>query len=145
MWTQPSHGCTIKIKPVAFEYLREAGFDCSVDDSYRLLLPNEEIITSLSLHWNGDGAEFVDDTGHPVVFDPTAQEDGPQALLFNQDYLIEFLKREELAFCWTILGEKMAVGPGYGNVLGTLQLSGAYTLGKDGISGFIKHNLRKAV
>ncbi len=145
MWAQPDHGCTVKIKCVAFEYLREAGgFDCSVDESYRLLLPSKEIITSLSLHWNGNGAEFVDDTGYPVVIDPTAQEDGPQALLFRQDCLMEFLEHEGLSFCWTVLGEKMAVGPGYGNVLGTLQLSGAYTIGKDGLSGFIKHNLRKA-
>jgi len=142
MWTQPDHGCAVKVKSVAFEYLREAGrFDCSVDDSYKLLLPNEEILTSLSLRWSGSGSEFVDDAGHPVVFDPTAQENGPQALLFKQDCLKEFLKREGLSFCWTILGEKMAVGPGYGDVLGTLRLSGAYTLVDEGLSGFIKSDL----
>jgi hypothetical protein len=144
MWTQPGRSCPAKIKCVAFEYLREAGgFNCSVNDSYKLLLPNEGIISSLSLHWSGNGAEFVDDMGNPVSFDPTAHENGPQALLFKQDCLTEFLRREGLAFCWTILGEKMAVGPGYGNVLGTLRLSGAYTLGKEGLAGFIKHNLLK--
>src|SRR5437016_10242615 len=31
-WTQPNHDCPVKIRTVAFEYLREAsGFDCSVD------------------------------------------------------------------------------------------------------------------
>jgi len=144
-WTQPNHGCTVKVKSVAFEYLREAGgFDCSVDESYRLRLPSEEIIAGLALQWSGNEAEFIDATGRLVVFDPTAQENGSQALLFRQDCVIELLKREGLSFCWTVLGEKMAVGPGYGNVLGTLQLSGAYTLGNDGLFGFIKHNLHKA-
>jgi hypothetical protein len=143
-WTQPDHGCPVKIKPIAFEYLREAGtFDCSVDESYSLRLPTEEVITSLRLQWSGDGANYVDNKGQLAVFDPTAQEDGPHSLLFREDCLNEFLKNERLSLCWVILGEKMAVGPGYGNVIGTLQVSGAYILRKNGPVGFTKCTLHE--
>jgi len=138
-WTQPAHDCPLKVRSIAFEYLREAGiYDCSIDKTYRLRLPANEIVTSLKLQWSGNGADYVDAAGQLAVFNPTAHDDGPQALLFNEDCLREFLKQERLSLCWTILGEKLAVGPGFDDVLGILRLSGAYILGKSGPAGFTK-------
>ena len=61
--------------------------------------------------------------GHRLLwFLITQRKKVPQALLFMQDSFIESLKREGLSFYRTILGEKIAFGPGYGYVLGTLSL-----------------------
>lgn len=75
------------------------------------------------------------------MFDPTAHDDGPKALLFREDTLKQFLKQEGLSLCWTILGEKMAVGPGYGNLIGSLRLSGAYIFEENKPVGFTKYFL----
>jgi hypothetical protein len=96
------------------------------------------MIPVLDLKWSGNGADYLDAKGRLTVFDPTAHDNGPQALLFRENSLREFLKHEGLSLCWTILGEKMAVGPGYGNVTGILRLSGAYILGKTAPIGFTK-------
>lgn len=141
-WTQPDNACPLKIKSVAFEYLREAGgFDCSIEDSFKLRLPAIEIINGLGLQWSGNGADFLDTGGRIVVFDPTAHHDGPQALLFREDALKQFLEQEGLSLCWTILGEKIAAGSGFGNLIGSLRLSGAYIFEEDKPVGFTKHFL----
>ncbi len=138
-WTQPDHGCPVKVRPVAFEYLREAGcFDCSVEESYTLRLPATEIITGLGLKWSGNGADYLDTAGRLAVFDPTAYADGPKALLFREDSLKEFLKLEGITICWTLLGEKLVVEPGFSPAHASLRLSGAYVLGENGPVGFTK-------
>ena len=39
-WTQPAHGCPVKVRTVTCEYLREtSGFDCAIEESYTLHLP----------------------------------------------------------------------------------------------------------
>jgi hypothetical protein len=59
-WTQPSHGCPVRIRTVALEYAREkSGFDRSLDDSYRLRLPVSELVTGLGIRWTGSGADFA--------------------------------------------------------------------------------------
>lgn len=94
--------------PVAFEYLRESGgFDCSIDESYTLRLPANEIVTSLDLQWSGDCADYLDATGRLIASDPTAHANGPRTLLLREASLKEYLKREKLAICWTIIAENL--------------------------------------
>lgn len=139
-WTQLDRACHLKVRSVAFEYLREAGgFDCSMEDSFKLRLPTIEIINGLDLQWSGNGGDFIDTGGRIIVFDPTAHHDGPQALLFREDALKHFLKQEGLSLCWTILGEKIAAGSGFANLIGSLRLSGAYILREDKPVGFTKY------
>jgi hypothetical protein len=139
-WTQPNHGCPVKVRAVAFEYLREAsGFDCSVDDSYTLRLPASELVTGLGLQWRGNGADYLDAAGQLAALDPTAHTAGPSALLIREDLLKEFLAREGLTICWAVLGEKQVLGPGFGPAHhASLRLSGVYVLGDKGPVGFLK-------
>ena len=125
--------------PVAFEYLRESGgFDCSVDESYTLRLPANEIVASLGLKWSGNGADYLDAAGQLIALDPTAHANGPQALLLREDSLKEFIKRENLTICWTIIGEKLVIGPGFSPIQAMLRLSGVYILKERGPVGFLK-------
>lgn len=139
VWRQPNHDCPVKVLPVASKYLRESGgFDCSVDESYTLRLPVNEIVTSLGLKWSGNGADYLDAADQLIALDPTAHANGPQTLLLREDSLKEFLKREKLTICWTIIGEKLVIDPGLSPVQAILRLSGAYILQESGPVGFLK-------
>jgi hypothetical protein len=140
-WTQPDHNCPVKIRTVALEYLREArGFDCSVDESYKLRLPATELVTGLGIRWTGVGADFVDAGNRLAAFDPTVHADGPSALLLRQDSLREFLGTKNLTICWAVLGEKQILGawssPSRHHA--ALRMSGAYILSDEAPVGFLK-------
>jgi len=142
-WTQPAHGCPVKLRTAAFEYLREAsGFDCSVDESYTLRLPVRELVTRLGVRWSGGGADFVDASGRLAAQDPTAIAPGPSALLLRAELLQELRRREGLTLCWAMLGEKRILGTGFGGRHHpALRMSGAYVLGDSGVAGFMKRVL----
>lgn len=140
-WIQPNHECPIKVRPLSFEYSgRASGFDCSVDESFDLRVPESDLMTGLGLQWSGNNADFFDEKGNLAAFDPTAQTDGPTALLIREDILREYLEREELALCWTVIAEKRVIGAGYTpNYQAALQISGSFTLGDSGPEGFLNY------
>ena len=63
---------------------KRGGLDCSIDEGFALRLPSRELVAGLGLYWTGRGAEYVDDSGRLIAFDPTANEGGPDALLVEQ-------------------------------------------------------------
>ncbi|MBS2033237.1 MAG: hypothetical protein JST54_35515 [Deltaproteobacteria bacterium] len=134
----------MKIRTAAFEYLREAsGFDCSVDESYRLRLPVSDLVSGIGIRWSGWSADFVDAEDRLAAQDPTARGDGPSALLIREDLLREYLAREKLTICWAVLGEKRVLGRGFGTGPHhpALRMSGAFVLGENGPVGFVKRLL----
>lgn len=142
-WMQPGQGCPVWLRQVAVEYLKESsGFDCSVDDGYTLLLPTEELMTKLGLHWSGRGAEFTTSSGQLVAHDPTASGPGPSTLLLRADALQDLQQREQLTLCWTVIGEKRILSAGgNGPHHPALCLSGAYVLDGGKLKGFVKRML----
>ncbi len=139
-WRRPGHDCPAAILPAAFTYNRESrGFDCSVDDGYTLHLPASTLMNHLQLRWSGNGADYLDPEGELTAFDPTVHEKGPSALLIRKDSLHAALTREGLTLCWSVLGEKRMMDPGFSprrHV--SLRLSGAFLLTSAGLSGFVK-------
>ena len=141
-WPQ-SERCPVAIRPIAFQYHAETNsFDCSVEESYSLRLPHHELVHRLGLKWSGRGADYLDHQGQLAALDPTAHEDGPTALLLREDLLRDYLSQNDLALCWTILGEKRVLGemssrsiPAY---YGSLRISGAYRYTDQGPMGFIR-------
>jgi hypothetical protein len=143
-WTRPDKDCPVKVRCIAREYLREAsGFDCSIDETYTLRLPAADLARSVGMRWSGDGASFEAADGTVTAQDPTAYSDGPAALLLREDSMTEYLAREKLSICWTVIGEKRILQPSYGERPHhpVLRLSGAYALVGKGITGFAKHIL----
>jgi len=143
-WVQPRNDCPVRVKVVATEYLSEdGGFDCSVDETFRLRLPISDLVAGLGLRWRGSGSELLDSRGRLVVQDPTVHEDGPSALLIRDDTLREYLRRENLTICWSVIGEKRVLPPSTSRRAPreTLRLSGAFVLGADGPTGFVNQTL----
>ena len=139
-WSYADGKCPVPVLPSSFSYRAEGGgFDCSIDDSYRLSLPPENFVKRLGLKWTGNGADFIDEQGKTVVFDPTTYEEGTSALLIREDALNRFLVENDLALCWTIVGEKMVIG-GYDRHqdLKFTKLTGAYRFADQGVEGFTK-------
>ena len=135
-WRDASNKCPVPLMPAAFYYTAEGrGFDCSIDDRYSLTLPSENVVKNLGLKWTGRGADFIDKQGRVAAFDPTAYEDGADALLIREDILKWFLKENDLALCWTIVGEKMVVGASDRHLrsLKFRKLTGACILTEEGI------------
>ena len=142
-WTRPDHGCPAELRAMTLEYLSEAsGFDCSIDETFRLRLPASYVMNGLGLRWAGNDADFLDTEGMLAAFDPTAHSDGPSALLIREDLLKEFLARESLSVVWTILGEKRSLGAGFDPVHHiSHQISGAYMLHDNTLVGFLNFDM----
>ena len=139
-WTQPGHDCPVKIRVAGFKYMQESnGFDCSVEAGFTLRLPAIDLVNGLGLRWSGQAADYIDSKGRLVAFDPTAHEAGPTALLIREDILRDYLNRNGLSICWVVLGEKRVIEPGYEPAnLKNLRISGAFSLGQKGPSGFLQ-------
>ena len=77
-----------EVRPSTVSYTAESGvFDCSVDEHYTLHLPHPELLDDLDLRWSGKASDFVDESGKLAIYDPTAHEDGPTALLISRELL----------------------------------------------------------
>ena len=114
----PLDECPANARVAAFE--RSYGyreFDCSVDHNAKtaLLVPHFDLIEQLKLKWEGRNAEFMDTEGKLAAYDPTANEEGPESLLFREDLLKHYLKDNELTLCWLVRGERRVL---YSDVFG---------------------------
>lgn len=142
-WNQPGQGCPVKIRTAAFEYLNESsGFDCLVDESYTYRLPVRELMEAMDIHWSGSGADCVNGEGKLAAQDPSAHQSGPSALLLRAELIRELQRKMELTLCWTVLGEKRILTPGWGGGdFPFLRMTGAFVLEDSGLTGFIKYIL----
>jgi hypothetical protein len=133
------------IRVMSREYVQEGrGFDCSLDDTFTLSLPDTELLSGLKSEWDGTHADFVGTGNLLTAFDPTTRYPGPTALLLRRDSLNSFLTREKLTVCWTVVGEKEIVGAGVVPTFNnSLRLSGAYRLQENQVRGFVHYNLFK--
>ena len=138
-WTRPGRDCPVSVRVATLDCTcKPSDFDCSMVDSLTFQLPHHDFLEHLALRWTGQYADFVDDESHLAVFDPTAHEAGPTALLARDDLVRRYLEESDLALCWTVLGEKRVLTRGFGmDYQGALRISGAYTLQDQGPTGFL--------
>ena len=143
VWVKPrSRGpeeCPVTIRPASFRYFSESGgFDCSIEESFKLNLPCLDIVDYLGLRMTYNGVDYADENNNLVIQDPTAHEVGPTALLLNKVFVEKYLQENDLTICWVVLGEKLVTGGHPRNkYYGRLEMSGAYHLTPDGQAGFI--------
>ena len=138
-WVQPGHGCPVSVRTTSLRQIYETGgFDCSLDKSFRLQVPLRDLLKRRKLKWTGEHADFVDGESKLAVFDPTAHEAGPTALLVRTDLVRRYLEESGTALVWTVLGEKSVIPGGFDmNYQGALHILGAYTLRDEETDGFL--------
>ena len=140
-WIRPGRGCPVSVRTTTFDFLYESGgFDCSLNESFTLRLPQVDLLNQLKLTWTGRCADFVDDDSELAAFDPATREAGPTALLVREDVMRRYLRESNTALCWTVLGEKTVIGGRNPDYQGSLRISGAYSFHAPDPVGFC--NLR---
>lgn len=139
-WVRPNHGCPVTVRLASVNCsCKPNDFDCSLEEDFDLQVPHWDLLKRLGLKWAGRGADFVEDGSNLAVFDPTAHEAGPTALLARDDIVRHYLRTSDMALCWTVVGEKRVIGrEGSRSYQGALHISGAYTLGDEGPDGFLR-------
>ena len=128
-WAKPEgEKWPVEVRPSTVSYTAESGvFDCSVDEHYTLHLPHPELLDDLDLRWSGKASDFVDESGKLAIYDLTAHEDGPTALLISRELLEQHLRENGLVLCWVVFGEKWIVdGRAQSAFQGRLKISGAF-------------------
>ena len=137
--------CPTPLWSTALQYSAEdSTYDCSVANSYNLYRPSPHLVETMNLCWTGQGADFVDDSGVLVAFDPSAHVACSSALLVREENLRRFLSNTGLALVWAVLGEKIALGPGFlAKPKGWLQIMGAGVYKPDeGLTSYINSCLK---
>ena len=84
--------------------------DGSLAGGVNKVIPTSWLVRGAGFRWHAGDFAFADSSGEVVVFDPSAKEQGPSALLVREDFLRAFLDREGYSLVWTALGEKDAYG-----------------------------------
>jgi hypothetical protein len=129
----------VSVRTSSFEYHQASkGFDCSVDDGFTLHLPDEAMVKAMNLTWSGDAADFHGVNGELLTQDPSAYKTGPAALLLRSDMIEEMRQSQGLSLCWIVLGEREAYLPGPMQHLGSVRISGGFTLKEGILSGSVK-------
>jgi hypothetical protein len=101
------------------EYSWGSGYDTTCKTDFSFLMPCYQLIESLGLIRHGElpqelkipissfgfqEAAWFDKEGRCVAFAPDVYRPGPSAIFISREALLEFLKKEDLALCWTFLG-----------------------------------------
>ena len=141
-WIEPhEYNYPVKVQACSVRYVLEAGgFDCSLDDTYALQLPQYQFLRHLDLKWSGRGSDHLDKHERLAAFDPTARTSGPNALLLREDLLQQYLGDEGLDLCWIVLAEKWVIPKGHGHRVGygRLRASGVWRYTTEGLQGSYK-------
>ena len=108
-------------------------------------MPSRWLVNKMGLRINGHRGDFVNSSGQIITFDPSTREPGHSTLVINREALQEFLKRENLALIWTLLGEKNIYPPESlsPNWLGRLTILGVYSWDGKTINGSFRKEFFK--
>ncbi len=98
------------------------------DTSALGMIPAVPLIQGLRLYWSGNGFEFTDEKRGIVAFAPKAGSSS--CLLVCPEALAPYLDRSGYALVWTLLGEKLVIGPSLhaGDPYGRAEIDGVFVL-----------------
>ena len=106
-------------------------------------LPAQRLVERGALRWRGQAADFLDQAGEVVAFDPSLHSTGPSALLLRESFVKELMFRHGLGLVWTVVCLKsvklLDPAPGYP----LLRISGPYRLSENGLVGFMRPEVRQ--
>lgn len=120
-----------KVTVTTDRYIHEFRASCAYESTFSLNLPSKWLINNMGLkNKNLDGI-FYDQKDEITIF-PTAifTDDTVSAIFANKKKLCEFLKKNDYAIIWSLLGEKNMIGGRMAgpSSLGWLVANGGFTL-----------------
>jgi len=138
IWVKPGRGnyeLQIPVIVTDDSYLNEFTLDCSHSGSVSVKLPCKWLVNKMNLQHKYLDGRFFDKNGNLITLVTNIfEENFPLALLIDKQALIDFLDKNGYAIFWTLLGEKQLIGGSHyrEDFVGSLEISGAYTLNKKG-------------
>ena len=137
-----------KIQVTDDQYLSSgSSIDCSSNETISVKLPAKFIVDEMNLVQHYIDGKFFDKNNNLVAFDPGVFDDSmPRYIFIRKDKLCDFLKQKSYALLWTLLGEKNIIGgETVGQLLGWLEIDGAYTLDSKGqVVGVKRSSFKKS-
>ncbi len=130
-----------KIALTTDEYYWEEGYDYSKEGTLNILKPSKMIFDGLEMKYAKRDGQYIDKSGHIMCFEASVDNRTHQCLLVNKESLLKFLDDNGLTICWTIIGEKRVLTPGFGgkDFVGLLEISSyAYLTDGNLINGSVK-------
>jgi hypothetical protein len=97
--------------------------------------PSSILFEGMQMRYGIKEGYFIDKNGELICFDPSIYNESNSYLMVRKDRLMEFLSKNNLTICWTIIGEKQVIIPSFGNNgdFGVMQINGYISLDGDGI------------
>lgn len=98
-----------------------------------VIKPSQYLWQKMNLRQGKQTGECVNENGELVCFDPSVGTNQSISFLVRKDLLLDFLQRNKLSLCWTLLGEKQIFHkPVVDQKFSISEFSGAYFLKPDG-------------
>lgn len=139
-WTSDTNKLPCKILRSTMSYIQEdSGYDCSIDDSFSIILPVKEIFDKMELNWEKEGY-FNDEKGVLIGFNPSTDVEGPSSFLIRKDNFFKFLNDNDYEILWLITGEKFILGSRPPEQ--RLEIMGLYKTDEKTIDGRLVTNFR---
>ena len=117
-------------------YHWESEYDYSKDGSLGMKKPSGILFNGMKMRYGKKEGHFIDSNNELICFDPSIYDESSPYLLVRKDKLMEFLSKNNLTMCWTIIGEKQVITPSFGrddDFVGVMQMSGYITLDSTGV------------
>lgn len=132
------------VLPTSEGYIWESGSDYESQPSY--LAPREYMYSAMKLQYSKNIGEWLNENGQVVCFDLSVRQGGSSALIVKQNFIQEFLSKNNLKIFWTCLGEKNIYGTSFSGKRFSkwLELSGVFTLNNGNVEGEIKPIIKEA-
>lgn len=125
--------CDVLITTTSY-FSQKSGYDCSIDEGFRICIPAKEIVQEMNLNWAGYEGEWCDAQNNLLAFDPSVREKGPGCMLIRKENLLSYLNDKEYDILWIIIGAKSMLGGSMYSAQrfkGELKINGAARLEED--------------
>jgi len=124
-----------KVGLTTAKYYWEEEFDYSKKSSLNMQKPSKILFEGMSMRYSEKEGCFIDENGEVICFDPSIYNESNSYLMVRKDKLTEFLSKNNLTICWTIIGEKQVITPSFGNNgdFGVMQINGYISLDWKGL------------
>ena len=125
-----SNKAPARLVPVCNSVLASYEEDAFQSGTINVHVPARVFFEGERLHWDGLSG-YCDEANHLRFLDPSVGEPGSPALLVDRSYLLDFLRRQDLAIVWSVLGMKTVFG-GHAEAAPWLEFSRAHLLDHTG-------------
>lgn len=123
-------------------FLWEEEYDYSKKEVIKFFKPCDILFNEMNLKFSKREGELLNQNNELVCFDPSVNYPSLSCLLIRKKDFLEFLLKNDLRICWTVLAEKRILGGDLHDKTGRLEISGLYYLDNDKLKGKVNNKLR---